>query len=130
MKIATTILAALVLLMPVSIVRAGALDEIRYCGPPKRNAAGEIVRRADVKTAFRKAHPCPVRAHVAGVCPGWEIDHVIPLACGGCDAVSNMQWLPLELKRSPNGKDGFEREIYGGVVAGTSCTAPSLRSPS
>jgi hypothetical protein len=99
---------------PASVHPVIALEEQRYCGPPRRNAAGEIVRRADVLAAFRRAHPCPVSglATGAGACPGWAIDHVIPLACGGCDAVSNLQWLPNRLKSTTTGKDRFERLIY------------------
>jgi hypothetical protein len=89
------------------------LVEQRYCGAPKRNAAGVIIRRADVRTAFRKAHHCPATGLPTGPCPGWQMDHIIPLVCGGCDAVSNIQWLPLALKITPlTGKDRFERKIY------------------
>jgi hypothetical protein len=31
------------------------------------------------------------RAH-RGACPGYVKDLVLPLACGGSDMVSNMQW--------------------------------------
>jgi hypothetical protein len=89
------------------------LVEQRYCGPPARTATGEIKRRAAVLGAFRRAHPCPVTGSTSGACPGWAIDHVIPLACGGCDAVSNLQWLPNGLKSAAViGKDRFERKIY------------------
>jgi len=29
---------------------------------------------------------------VSGRCPGYVVDHVKPLECGGADAPSNMQW--------------------------------------
>lgn len=105
-------------------VGAGPLEETRYCGTPARTASGEIKRRADVVAAFKRIHPCPVTGLTSGPCPGWEVDHIVPLACGGCDAVSNLQWLPITLKRAPDGKDGFERKIYGGIVPGTGCTVP------
>ena len=94
-------------------VYAGVLDETRYCGPPARDTKGQIIRRADVLRAFEKVHPCP--APVGTTCPGWYRDHVIPLACGGCDAVSNLQWLPEAQWKA---KTLFERRIYapgGGV---------------
>ena len=91
---------------------APALEETRYCGEPKRDANGRIVRRADVRAAFKRLHPCPATARAVGACPGWQIDHVIPLACGGCDSVGNAQWLPDRLKTATGGKDGFERRIY------------------
>ena len=102
-----------------------ALTETRYCGEPKRNLNGEIIRRAAVRDAFLFAHPCPSTGLREGRCDGWQVDHVIPLACGGCDAVSNMQWLPLSLKIAPVvGKDRFERKIYGGYVPTSTCTQP------
>lgn len=27
--------------------------------------------------------------------PGWQIDHVTPLKCGGADDATNMQWLTI-----------------------------------
>lgn len=94
-----------------------ATEEIRYCGPPARDVNGAIIRRADVQRAFRKLHPCPVTGKTTGACPDWSMDHVWPLACGGCDAVWNMQWLPNALKSArqtiaPGPKDRWEREIY------------------
>lgn len=98
---------------PLSDHPVSPLEEQRYCGPPARAASGEIKRRADVLAAFRRAHPCPVTGLSTGACTGWAIDHVIPLACGGCDAVSNLQWLPNGLKSvAVIGKDRFERKIY------------------
>lgn len=92
---------------------AGPLDETRYCGPPKRNAAGAIVRRADVLATFQRAHPCPSTGLLVGACPGWQRNHVVPLACGGCDAVSNLAWLPTDIKAcaGPHCVDRFERRI-------------------
>ena len=90
-----------------------ATQELRYCGPPARNADGTIKRRSDVIAAFKRVHPCPVTGLTTGACTGWQIDHIIPLVCGGCDSVNNMQWLPLTLKTAPvTGKDRFEQKIY------------------
>lgn len=94
-----------------------ATQELRYCGPPKRDAKGNIIRRADVLAAFQKIHPCPATGSTTGACVDWAKDHVIPLACGGCDAVSNLQWLPVGMKAAAaqNGalpKDRFERNVY------------------
>lgn len=97
-------------------VTPAQVTETRLCGPPKRNAAGEIIRSAAVRAAFQKLHPCPSTGKTEGACPGWQIDHVLPLAppvCG-CDSVVNMQWLPLELKTCAGSvcKDRWERRIY------------------
>lgn len=99
---------------PISSTRITDLTEMRYCGPPKRNARARIIRRADVLAAFRSIHACPATALHRGACPGWAIDHVIPLYCGGCDSVSNLQWLPAPIKSGPGAlpKDRWERRIY------------------
>lgn len=89
------------------------LREIRNCGEPKRNTTGAITRRADVLAAFQRAHPCPSTGLPIGSCPRWNKDHVLPLANGGCDAVWNLQWLPLEIKSAAGAfpKDRWERKI-------------------
>ena len=89
-----------------------AMEELRYCGIPKRDNDGSISRSTRVIAKFKEIHPCPENGKTSGACPGWAIDHVIPLACGGCDSISNMQWLPNRLKSSNSGKDRFERKIY------------------
>ena len=38
--------------------------------------------------------------------PGYVIDHIVPLACGGADAPSNMQWQTIEAAEA---KDKVER---------------------
>lgn len=98
---------------------AGALDETRYCGIENivRNADGSIRRRADVLRAFRAAVPCPSTGLTSGACPNWSLDHVWPLAEGGCDSVANLQWLPNAIKScaasvNPYCKDRWERVVY------------------
>jgi hypothetical protein len=39
--------------------------------------------------------------------PGYVIDHVVPLACGGADAPSNMQW---QTTAAAAAKDKVERK--------------------
>lgn len=90
------------------------ITEFRYCGPPKRDQSGTIIRSYKVYTAFRKLHLCPSTNLPTGSCPGWQVDHVIPLASCGCDILSNLQWLPIEIKTCKESycKDRFERTIY------------------
>lgn len=90
------------------------LKEYRQCGAPKRDADGTIHRDSKVIYAYRKVHPCPVTGKTTGACPGWQIDHVIPLASGGCDAVSNMMWLPDKVKTCTDDWciDRWERKYY------------------
>jgi hypothetical protein len=94
---------------------ADARTELRYCTKaPSRASDNTIARSSSIITAFRKIHPCPSSGKVTGACPGWSIDHTIPLECGGCDAVSNMQWLPNQIK-SASGiypKDRWEKRVY------------------
>lgn len=90
--------------------------EERYCFEPAnvpRDADGKISRSRAVIAFFRARHPCPSTGSTSGACD-WEIDHVIPLACGGCDAVSNMAWMPPAIKSGPGllPKDRWERRIY------------------
>lgn len=53
---------------------------------------GKIKRSTAAKDSFKREHPCPANGHTSGSCPGYVIDHVNPLECGGADAPSNMQW--------------------------------------
>lgn len=118
----------LLLLLCLTILPASAnspLLETRYCGPPKRNASGEIIRRADVLAAFQKIHPCPSTGLKTGSCDGWQKNHVVPLACGGCDEVSNLIWLPVIIKTCVAWYcvDRFELKIYDIGIADTDrCT--------
>lgn len=87
----------------------------RYCRlTPVRSADSTIARSRAMIAAFKRAHPCPANGKRAGACPGWAIDHVIPLVCGGCDSISNMQWLPNAMKSSKGAlpKDRWEQRVY------------------
>ena len=104
---------------------ANPLLETRYCGEPKRDVNGAILRRADVLAAFQKIHPCPSTGLTTGACAGWQKNHIIPLACGGCDEVSNLSYLPLQIKTCASWYcvDRFERKIYDNGIANTdACT--------
>ena len=56
-------------------------------------------RSWSARSAFRSQRPCPVTGRTTGSCPGWEVDHIVPLACGGMDASRNMQWLTRDANR-------------------------------
>jgi hypothetical protein len=128
MKILFMIMAVLFSMHHCDVVYSATdIDELRYCGEPKRDASGDIYRSSRVRSAFQRIHPCPSTGLRIGPCAGWQVDHVIPLGCGGCDAVSNMQWLPESIKTAKGGKDGFERKIYGDpVLLLPGCSAPPL----
>lgn len=50
------------------------------------------VRDPEVRRAFMKLHPCPSTGKTKGACPGWQVDHIIPLCFYGVDATWNMGW--------------------------------------
>ena len=41
---------------------------------------------------FKRKNPCPSTDSKRGPCPGYVIDHIKALACGGADKPGNMQW--------------------------------------
>ncbi len=45
----------------------------------------------------------------SSACPGYEVDHRTPLACGGSDSPGNMQWLTKSANRS-KGAAGCKRK--------------------
>ena len=45
-----------------------------------------------LRSEFQRTHPCPSNGHRRGACPGYVIDHVVPLCAGGWDHPDNMQW--------------------------------------
>lgn len=55
-------------------------------------------RASAPRRAFIRANACPSTGDTnpKHPCPGWRVDHVIPLACGGPDTPANMQWLTIE----------------------------------
>jgi hypothetical protein len=55
-------------------------------------APAKTYRSQAVKHEFQRQHPCPSTGRPVGACPGYIKDHIVPLDCGGPDAVSNMQW--------------------------------------
>lgn len=94
------------------------LIDYRYVGPPKRDENGEITRSREVVEAFQALHPCPSTGLRTGPCPHWAADHAVPLACGGVDAVWNLQWLHESVKSADGApgffpKDRIERKVYG-----------------
>ncbi len=61
----------------------------------ERDSYGRFKRSAAVKYEFKKSNPCPATGRPRGACPGYEIDHIVPLKHGGADATDNMQWLTV-----------------------------------
>ena len=58
-------------------------------------ATDAAARSAAEVRAFKRGHPCPATGETRGKCPGWVVDHIVPLCAGGADDPNNMQWQEL-----------------------------------
>ncbi len=59
-------------------------------------SGAKLPRSAAEVLAFKRHNPCPATGLRRGRCPGYQVDHIVPLCNGGIDARSNMQWLSVE----------------------------------
>lgn len=73
--------------------------------------AGAAERSTAARAEFQRLHPCPQPPESEtgrrGPCPGYVVDHIRPLACGGPDTPANMQWQTVEA-----GKAKDRTELY------------------
>ena len=69
-------------------------------GSVPRTSKGKIARSEEAKRTFEK------QTGFSRGRPGYVIDHKVPLACGGADSPSNMQWQTVEEGKA---KDKVER---------------------
>jgi hypothetical protein len=92
---------------PRSEPRTGAIRHHRknWCSTCERTAAGRIKRNSQARAAFMQRHPCPATHETVGACPGFIVDHIIPLRRGGPDQPWNMQW---QSKLDARAKDRVE----------------------
>jgi hypothetical protein len=72
--------------------------------PPKPTLEAENIpaapaRPSSARENFRKANPCPSTGRSSGSCPGYEVEHMNPPACGGADSPGNMQWVQASATR-------------------------------
>jgi hypothetical protein len=67
----------------------------------------KIERSQAAKDLFKQSHPCPSNGNNHGACHDYVIDHIKPLACGGADDPSNMQW---QSTVDAKAKDKWERK--------------------
>lgn len=88
--------SALVLTMNATARDGGIGEE----GPGERQARGTAAVRE-----FRRANPCPATGQTRGACPGWQVDHVQALVCGGRDEPANLQWLTAQEHREKTRRD-------------------------
>jgi hypothetical protein len=79
---------------------------------------GTAPRSTAGRHAFQAQQPCPSTGGAVGACPGYVVDHVRPLACGGADSPENMQWQTVAEAKA---KDRWERN---------ECGRPTITAPS
>jgi hypothetical protein len=85
--------------------RGSRVPEILRGSSSSRDRHGRIKRSEEAKRDFEKQ-----TGHPHGW-PGHVVDHKVPLACGGADAPSNMQWQTTEEAKA---KDKVERHGCSG----------------
>lgn len=76
-----------------------------YSHAAQRDSNGRIQRSSSARNEFRRLNPCPATGGIKGSCPGYVIDHIIPLKRGGLDTPNNMQWQTQEEAKA---KDKWE----------------------
>lgn len=72
-----------------------------YCQTCARDKHGRILRGGKAKHEFERMTGYPRGRK------GYVVDHIMPLACGGADNTSNMQWQTVEQAKL---KDAWERD--------------------
>lgn len=92
--------------------------------------AGE--RSTAKRAAFVREHPCPATGDNRGKCPGWVVDHIVPLCAGGPDLPSNMQWQTIEEAKRKDGHEKMDcrRNAYGPPAKAVPSDASWSRSDS
>ena len=80
------------------VIIAAILLTLSACATTRSQAA---------RNDFKALSPCPANGRTKGPCPGYVIDHITPLACGGDDDPDNMQWQTVIEGKA---KDKWERK--------------------
>ena len=95
---------------PGFIVCGGVVVGRSSVGSVVRDSQGKIARSPAAKKSLQSQEPCPTNGKTRGRCPGYVIDHIVPLACGGLDDPVNMQWQDSAAAKA---KDKWERKQCG-----------------
>lgn len=113
MKSLTALLLTIAFASSIHSHELDPLIDYRIGSSVPRDADGSTKRSTAVIAAYKRIHPCPSTGLTKGACPGWALNHVIPLSCSGIDAVSNLQWVPHRIKSCKESWciDRFERKI-------------------
>lgn len=58
---------------------------------------GVTKRSYIARSNFIKTNPCPNNLNIyKNKCPGYIVDHIVPLCAGGLDSPINMQWQTIK----------------------------------
>lgn len=71
--------------------------------------AATTKRGTAAPAAFRKLVACPSTHQFTGPCPGWIMDHLHSLECGGLDVPENLWWQTVAEARL---KDQQEKQCW------------------
>jgi hypothetical protein len=77
------------------VAAAAAVVIALVCGVATPASAAQSRRPSNAEILFRLANPCPGTGERHGACAGYVVDRIIPIACGGPEEPSNMQWQTL-----------------------------------
>ena len=70
-------------------LRFAAVSTMLACGSPQATATPPSPA---AQAEFQRLHPCPANDARASDCPGYVIEHVVPLCLGGPDVAYNLRW--------------------------------------
>jgi hypothetical protein len=93
--------------MKLAAILCIAAATIACCSP---SGARETVRSRAALRQFARSHMCPSTHRYRLPCPGYVVDHRVPLDCGGPDHPSNMQYQTIAEGKA---KDKWERSGPG-----------------
>jgi len=103
----------LLLLLLTPLASGQKIEKDNYSVPKVHSvhhSSGTTARSMTVRAQFLSENPCPATGQTGRSCPGYVVDHVVPLACGGADDPSNMQFQTVEDGKA---KDKWERKGCG-----------------
>lgn len=69
-----------------------ALAALVLCGAALAQS-NSALRDPKQAAAFKRTHACPATGKVQRACPGYVVDHIMPLCAGGADEPANMMWM-------------------------------------